>query len=731
MMMGTETEYGILGGWSLAKARTIQEAVLRAHPSLPSVKEGEYLDNGGRAYVDLSTHNEFATPETHDPAELVIHELAGRQLMAAAAAQNELALICSNLDPSTGHTWGTHENYEYRREFARNDFLELSTHLVSRIIFTGAGGLDPTHPGVHVILSPRVSRIRSVISQQGVVRKSLIFVKPEDYCQHRRLHVFCGESLLCHTASYLKYASTALVAYCLQEGIKVGPGQFAESPIHVLRKMNRDISLGVRFLMRDGRRLTALEIQQEILRDVAQHIDLLPEWAPSALQHWRNILNELSCGHPSLAGKLDWLVFLKLFNILAAEHNFTLPDIRRLNQIVIGKNRPKRLTPVWKRFATFRAAANELFVRLHVVGKESLFNQIEQRGWLNHRLPEITEAAIARALHEPPPGRAANRSRLVKQFAGQPQFWLSWDKIHHARSQVFAIPENPDWDGQVIWQPIPRSQSRPTEPPTTNFRSNALELFQAGRFDEAETIYRHLLEQQFEYPSTFCHLARLYLHTGRDTEAREAVDRAWLFRREAPRYVIARIHYLNVLLAMLAGEDWTPELLKFKAELADASVYMEWIMASLLEYLRLRLGEEKYALMSAAVAAINNQSQLSLLEANPLWQTVCGGPEKPADPQPVSSPDELLAEEENYTFGKVVKVFGNGLILKEYDFAREADAEHEYLVHAETEYDNLAKLEDLVPNDNIVMNYRESNGQRLISVLVREEVQEPSVNHVQ
>ena len=726
MMMGTETEYGILGGWSLARAKSIQAAVLRDHPSLPSVKEGEFLDNGGRAYVDLATHNEFATPETHDPAELVIHELAGRQLMTAAAAQTDLALVCSNLDPVTGHTWGTHENYEYQREFESKQMQQLYTHLVSRIIFTGAGGLDPTYPGVRMVISPRAARIRAVISMQGVVRKALVFVKPENYCQYRRLHVFSGESLLSHTASYLKYATTALVAHCLQADLKVGPGPFADSPLQALRRMNRDISLGVRIPMQDGRWLTALEIQREILNDVSQHLNALPAWAPVALQRWSKILDELSCGDPSLTGKLDWLIFLKLFNTLANEYDFSAKDIRRLNQIIGDKGQPKRLTPVWQRLVKLRAAANELYVRLHVLGKASLFDQLEPRGWQNHRLPEITDAAIARAIHEPPPGRAANRSRLVKQFAGQTQYWLSWDKIQHARSQVSAIPDNIDWDGQLVWHPIPNYQSDSNQTSNTNLRDKALECFKAGEYEKAELLYVHLLEQQFEYPSTLCHLARIYLQTGRDTEAQEAVNRAWFFRQDAPRYVIARIHYLNTLLAMLAGEDWRPDLQKFKAELAYASVFTDWIMTSVLDHLKLRLGEEQYTMMSAALTAICQHSKLPDLQANSLWQTVCGVLEKPAAPRPVSShtvplmASESPAGEDQFTFGAVVKVVGNRLTVKEYDFARDADVEREYYTHAETEYGNVAKLEELAPNDQVVLDYTEAGGQRRIAILVKE-----------
>lgn len=166
-MLGTETEFGIYGGWSLARANAIQESVAASQPTLPAVKGGVFLANGARVYVDFGRHNEYATPETHDPAALVRHELAGRELMAQAAARHQLSLLCSNFDPHTRSTWGTHENYEVFGLLDSRKLDQLYTHLVTRIIYTGAGGIDPDHAGVRLILSPRANQMRAAHSEQG------------------------------------------------------------------------------------------------------------------------------------------------------------------------------------------------------------------------------------------------------------------------------------------------------------------------------------------------------------------------------------------------------------------------------------------------------------------------------------------------------------------------------------------------------------------------------------
>jgi proteasome accessory factor A len=235
--------------------------VLKRHCHLEALKEGAFLANGARVYVDQGKQNEYSTPETSSPSELVACELAGRRLMAQCARAAGVSLLCSNVDPETGATWGTHENYECSwsaRELASE---WLYPHLVTRIIYAGAGGVDPAHPGARLVLSPRASLIRASFSCQGLPLKTLVFAKPESYCEGFRLHVFCGESLLCHSASYLKVATTALVARCLAQGLQVGPGRLGVAPVQALRRVNRDVSLSCALPLADGRRMTALEIQ--------------------------------------------------------------------------------------------------------------------------------------------------------------------------------------------------------------------------------------------------------------------------------------------------------------------------------------------------------------------------------------------------------------------------------------------------------------------------------------
>ena len=471
MMLGSETELGILDGWTLEKAERIQREVLRDQPFLLSSKSGAFLENGSRVYVDQDRQNEYSTPEVFTPSDLVVRELAGRTLMSEAAARVGCALLCSNVDPVTGSTWGTHENYQCKRK--RQSFMmdEFYPHLVSRIIYAGAGGLDLDFSGVRMHLSPRAGLTRRSRSCQGYPCKTLVFDKPEAYCEGFRLHILCGESLLCHTASYLKYATTALIAYGLDHSRFLGPGPLACSPTRALRMLNRDLSLSVKLPFRNGLRLTALEIQQFYLENIDEKINRYPDWAPLAVKRWRQMLNDLWLGDARCATQVDWLVYRNLLGKLASEYGYDDATLRAVNRaLAAGQpiDDPSRL-------GDFKAAAQALYVKLHVIGKESLFQKLEAESALagdTHRLTEITDEAIRTAMKEPPPGRASHRAVLIRKYRNLPEYEIRWDLLFDLKlRRRLEIPQALHWDGKEAWKDEPRSMDETCRTAARHFRN--------------------------------------------------------------------------------------------------------------------------------------------------------------------------------------------------------------------------------------------------------------------
>ena len=249
-------------------------------PGIPSKWRGIYLENGSRVYIDAGEQNEYCTPETSNPTELVIHELAGRRLMADAASEAGQTLLCSNVDPVYETTWGSHENYSSKNPINTPSVLmPLLVHLATRIPYTGAGGLSVNHSGIGVVMSPRLHFIRGSVGHQGVDRRTLVFNKQTNHGRSYRNHIICGENLLSHYAGYLKYATTALVLACIDEGLPLADIQFRQPLLKVISQINRDLRMQRLYELSDGRRDSVLDVQESLLDSIEGNLRQLPPWA--------------------------------------------------------------------------------------------------------------------------------------------------------------------------------------------------------------------------------------------------------------------------------------------------------------------------------------------------------------------------------------------------------------------------------------------------------------------
>ncbi|MEI8010896.1 MAG: hypothetical protein WCI27_00240 [Candidatus Omnitrophota bacterium] len=79
------------------------------------------------------------------------------------------------------------------------------------------------------------------------------------------------------------------------------------------------------------------------------------------------------------------------------------------------------------------------------------------------------------------------------------------------------------------------------------------------------------------------------------------------------------------------------------------------------------------------------------------------------------------ANEDKFSFGKVVSIQGQKIAVKEYDFAKDADVEVAYDVTTETELGNINAVTDLAVNDDVVIDYVEKEGKRVVTTLVKED----------
>src|SRR3989344_5021786 len=130
-VMGTETEYGIIGG-SASRVLDNYKGKSKTHENkslslgfgvTPTRSHGkgfyggfsqyfcrdEMLANGARFYIDMG-HPEYSTPECSNPLSAVVADKAGERILDDASNNGKIARIFKNNTDGT-ISYGAHENY--------------------------------------------------------------------------------------------------------------------------------------------------------------------------------------------------------------------------------------------------------------------------------------------------------------------------------------------------------------------------------------------------------------------------------------------------------------------------------------------------------------------------------------------------------------------------------------------------------------------------------------------
>jgi len=505
-LLGVETEYAISGmqGAETANHRVIIGHLLDlAHTTLRNVRDasssGLFIENAARLYLDSGMHVEYATPECANPWDAVRYIEAGHQTLLnliqkmTGERTPDIRTGCYriNVDYSgTGATWGCHESYLHRMPTADLP-AHLIPHLVTRIVYSGAGGFDPFSSGLRFTLSPRTAHIQRTISSDSTSDRGIFHSKNEPLCTgYNRLHVLCGESLCSHLAMFVKFGATSLIVAMAEAGLWPGGQVQLDSPLAALRTVAGDLTLKAPLKLKDpARRTTAIAIQRHYLDLAEAHCrdSFMPLWAPDICRQWRRVLDALDAGPDAAAQMLDWQMKLALFSSHALRSGIDWSRLAFWNSVIDrmrqqmglaadGAAFPLQLalsreTPIpalvqrlgtllrkkgldWDELSRMLALRDDFFqidTRFGQLGPQGIFVTLDEAGVLDHHVSGIDN--IEHAMRNPPSkGRAKIRGAVIKRIAGdlQADWYCCWDRIfsrRHARALDLTNPliESETW----------------------------------------------------------------------------------------------------------------------------------------------------------------------------------------------------------------------------------------------------------------------------------------------
>jgi proteasome accessory factor A len=372
------------------------------------------LTNGARLYVDHA-HPEFSTPEVTNPRDVVVWDKAGERVMAEAARRAlqvpgtmPVHLYKNNTD-NKGVSYGCHENYLMPRS---TPFGEIVRHLtpffVTRQVICGAGrvgiGADGREPGFQI--SQRADFFEVEVGLETTLKRPIINTRDEPHAdpeKYRRLHVIIGDANMSEISTYLKVGTTSLVLAMIEDGW-LGGELAVDMPVASLRAVSHDPTLRHQLALRDGRKMTAVQLQMEYYEQARKYVedrfgaDVDPQTA-DVLARWESVLVRLADDPASCVRELDWVAKLSILEGYRSRDGLAWDSPRiQLVDLQYHDVRPDK----------------------------GLYNRLVARGRME-RL--VDEDEVARAMTEPPEDtRAYFRGRCLALYPHQVAA-ASWDSV--------------------------------------------------------------------------------------------------------------------------------------------------------------------------------------------------------------------------------------------------------------------------------------------------------------
>ena len=287
--------------------------------------------------------------------------------------------------------------------------------LISRPILSGAGTLLE---GDRFALSEKGPAIRrpmrttvigsgyGIVDPGNLVKGALnvIFLEYGAFVRllrsQQRLQLGLSDSNMAEPAEYLKVGTTMLLLDMVEAG-RLRDAPRPRDPVAALHAIVLDPTLKASVPLRDGREMTALELQRYYLDQAKQFVsdaEATSLEARHVVQLWEEALDALESDPGQLVGRLDWVTKRYLLETVQPPEGVDAQAFRK-----------------------------KIDLRYHEL-RDGYFKQLQEAGMA----PRVVEADdVAEAIRAAPPDtRALQRSRLIKQLAyEEAPVSVGWDSV--------------------------------------------------------------------------------------------------------------------------------------------------------------------------------------------------------------------------------------------------------------------------------------------------------------
>jgi proteasome accessory factor A len=275
-------------------------------------------------------------------------------------------------------------------------------------VVCGAGrvGIGADGRGQGFQISQRADYFEVEVGLETTLKRPIINTRDEPHAdpeKYRRLHVIIGDANLSEISTYLKLGTTALVLAMIEESF-LTVDLTVDLPVAALRSISHDPSLTWLLTLRDGRKMTAVQLQMEYLEQAKKFVEDrlgadVDDVTSDVLLRWESVLTRLEDEPMSLSRELDWVAKLEL-----------LEGYRSRDGLDWGH---PRLALVDLQYSDVRP-------------DKGLYNRLVSRGRIE-RL--VSEDVVTDAIKRPPlDTRAYFRGRCMSKYADDIAA-ASWDSV--------------------------------------------------------------------------------------------------------------------------------------------------------------------------------------------------------------------------------------------------------------------------------------------------------------